>query len=89
MTESLSSSNSGNKESNWYHKHLSGTGSSNIWILYKQFKVLKDRNGTKMAAPIKEVTNTISFNMSKWMFDTGTSSHMIQYRNCFKLFLSV
>jgi hypothetical protein len=42
-----------------------------------------------MAAPIQEVANTVSSNSSKWIFNTGASSHMTRDRNCFESFSSV
>jgi hypothetical protein len=37
-----------------------------------------------MAAPVQEVANTVSFNSSKWIFDTSASSHMTRDRNWFQ-----
>jgi hypothetical protein len=42
-----------------------------------------------MAAPVQEVANPVSSNSSKWIFDTGTSSHMTPDRKCFESFSSV
>jgi hypothetical protein len=40
-------------------------------------------------APAQEVANPVSSNSSKWIFDTGASSHLTPDRNCFESFASV
>jgi hypothetical protein len=42
-----------------------------------------------MVAPIQKVTNTVSSNSSKSIFDISTSSHLTPDRNCFESFSSV
>jgi hypothetical protein len=42
-----------------------------------------------MVALIEEVANTVIFNSSKWIFDSGTCSYMTPARNDFKSFSSV
>jgi hypothetical protein len=88
-TGSSASSNSGGKECNWYHKHSPGTAAAHIWIQYKELNARSDRNGAKMAAPIQEVANTVSFNSSTWIVDTGAYSHTTPNRNCLESFSSV
>jgi hypothetical protein len=85
----VSSSNSGGKECNWCRKHSPDTVSGHIWTQCKELKARRDRNGAETAAPIQEVGNTVSSNSSKWIFDTGASSHMTPDRNCFESFSSV
>jgi hypothetical protein len=84
-----SSSNSGGKECNWYHKHSPVTASGHIWTQCKRLIARRDRNGAETVAHFQEVANTVSANASKWIFDTGASSHMTLDRNCFKSFSSV
>jgi hypothetical protein len=86
---SLSSSNSGGKECNWCRKHSPGTASGHIWTQCKELRARRYRNGAEMVAPIQEVTNTVSSNSSKWIFDTGESSHMTPDRNCLQSLSSV
>jgi hypothetical protein len=62
---SSSSSKSGSKECNWCRPQSPGTACSHIWTLCKELKARRDRNGTETAAPVQEVTNTISSNSSK------------------------
>jgi hypothetical protein len=40
-------------------------------------------------AHVQEVANTLSSNLSKWIFTTGASSHMSLDRNCFESLSSV
>jgi hypothetical protein len=86
---SSSSSNLGSKECNWCRKHSPDTASGHIWTQYKELKAQRDRNGAETAAPVQEVANTVSSNSSKWIFDTGASSHMTPDRNFFESFSSV
>jgi hypothetical protein len=58
--------------------------SAHIWTPYKEFKVRRDQNGIEMAASIKQVDNTVSFNSSKWVFETRASSQIAPDRGCFK-----
>jgi hypothetical protein len=89
MKELSFSSNWGAKECNWYHKHSPGTMSGHIWLQCTELKAWRNRHGTSLAAPVYEVTNTVSSNSSKWIFDTSASSHMIPDRNYSKTFSSV
>jgi hypothetical protein len=86
---SSSSSNSGGKECNWYRKHSPSIASGNIWTQWQERNAWRDRNGSETAAPVQEVANTVRSNSSKWIFDTGASSHMTPNRNCFECFSSV
>jgi hypothetical protein len=81
---SSSSSKSGGKECNWCRNHSPGTASGHIWTPCKELKARRDRTGAETAAPVQEVANTVSSKSSKWIFDTGTSSHMTLDRNCFE-----
>jgi hypothetical protein len=86
---SSSSSNSRSKDCNWCLKHIPGTTFSHIWIQCKELKVRRDRNGAETVAPVLEVANTVTSNSSKWIFNTGTSSHLTPDRNWFESFSSV
>jgi hypothetical protein len=68
---SSSASNSGRKECNWCRKHSPGTESGHIWIQCKAINALRDRHAAKTGAVGQEVSNTVSSNSSKWIFDTG------------------
>jgi hypothetical protein len=86
---SSSFSNSGGTEYNWCRKRCPGIWSGQIWIQYKELKARRDRNGAETSAPVQKVTITVSPNSSKWIVDSGASSHMTPDRNCFESFLSV
>jgi hypothetical protein len=86
---SSSSSNSGNKECNWCRQHSPGIASGHIWTQCQELKVQRDRNGAEMVAPIQKFANAVSSKSSKWIFDTGASSHMTPDRNCVESFSSV
>jgi hypothetical protein len=73
---SATASNSSSKDYNRYREHSPGTVSGYMWNQYNELKVWRDRYGAETAAPTEEVANTVSFNSSKLIFNTSTSSHM-------------
>jgi hypothetical protein len=59
-----SSSNSGGKQCNWSRKYSPGTAVGHIWTLLNELTAQRDQNAAETAAPIQEVTNTVSSNSS-------------------------
>jgi hypothetical protein len=70
-------------------KHLLGTISGQIWVLYKELKAQIDSNYAKMEGPVQEVANTRRSYSAKLIFDRGPSFHMTLSSNCVGCSLSV